>query len=493
MTYQNTKPGPIEVSDHWGALLFPALVGLGLYIVLMTNGFDDAPERDFGTLIYNHYFLSLIDGRLDIPARVIGMEGLYAPDGRAYTVHGLSPLLARALAWPFVDLRQTSVAAVSIVGFTALGSAIYHLAFARIVLRFGPTDPGSRRSVLLLTGLAAWVATPAIILASNNSFYHEQYALAFVFNAAWLAAATQVVVFGVPAARVVVVLALFAGLMVHARPHVALGLYAGTLVFICLDVLERRGRAVPRALASLMILFGCGMLYLVVNYLRSGNPIGMSPLVWGFIHFGEYTAETPRIALQEGKTGLKLGRILGNTLLYLVDLPRGLGGEVLGWVHRWLTRPFGFVAIETPRLGLLFSSAPWFYVIFAGLRARRADLRMGWVPVFSSLVGPIVLLSFSMVALRYRVELWPLLAAVALLTLPRLMRALDSAEAVARFKRVAALSLAVSAAALTLVLPYSIPGWDAFGDWSREECAERFEAKGFVTEDVERICAAPGP
>ncbi|MSU91453.1 hypothetical protein GE300_17890 [Rhodobacteraceae bacterium 2CG4] len=473
------------------ALAAPAAFGVLLYAALMTNGFSAGPERDFGTFVYNHYFLSVLDGRLDLPARIIGMEGLYAADGRAYTVHGLAPLLARALAWPFVDLRQTSVAAASILGFTALGSALYHLTFARIVLRFGPAEAQARRTALLLVGLAAWLSTPAVILASNNSFYHEQYALAFFFGAAWLAGAAQVVVFGAPAARVVLVLALFAGLMVHARPHVALGLYAGTLAFLARDLLDRRGRAVPAAAASLLVLFGFGALYLAVNHLRSGSMTGLGSLAWGFLHFGEYTAETPRVALQDGKTGWQPGRIPGNLLLYLVDLPRGLGGEALGWLHRWMTRPFGFVAIETPRLGLLFSAAPWAFVIFAGLRARPLGLRMGWVPLLACSVGPVFLLSFSMVALRYRVEMWPPIAALALLALPRLMCSLTDAAALHRFRRTAVLTLALSAGSLTLALPYSIPGWDAFGDWSRAECAERFAGKGFAAPDIARICADP--
>ena len=485
------KTGLARVFDEPVSVFVPALIGLACYVVLMTNAFDGAPERDFGTFIYNHYFLSVIDGRLDIPPRIIGMEGLYAPDGRAFTSHGLAPLISRALAWPFVDLRETSVAAASILGFTALGSAIYHLIFARIVLRFGPTDRGARRSVLLLVGFAVWIATPGIILASNNSFYHEQYALAFFFSAAWLSVAAGAVLFGTPVARIVPWMALFAGLMVHARPHVALGLYAGTIVFLAWAVVEERGRAFPRVVTSLLTMFAFGALYLVVNDLRSGSPLGLSPLKWGFYHFGEYTAETPRVALNQGASTFDPSRIPGNALLYFFDLPRGFGGEALAELHRWMTRPFGFVGVESPRLGLAFFCAPWVYIIVASIRLRHVGLRVGWVLVLSCIVGPFVLLSFAILALRYRVEFWPMIAALALLTLPRAVGALDNAAAVNRFKRVMVLALIITALSLTLALPYSIPGWGTFGDWSRAECVERFEQKGLDDAQIARACTLP--
>lgn len=480
-----------RIADELPSIFVPAFLGFALYVVVMTNAFEGAAERDFGTFIYNYYFLSLLDGRLDIPARIIGMEGVYAPDGSAFTSHGLAPLISRALAWPFVDLRQTSVAAASILGFTALGSAIYHLIFARIVLLFGPSDAKARRSILVLVGLAVWIASPGIIVASNNSFYHEQYALAFFFSAAWLGFATQAVVFRVPMTRIVLGLALFAGLMVHARPHVAVGLYAGTLAFLAWSLIEQRGKAVPKALMSLAIMFAFGFLYLAVNYVRSGNPFGLSPLVWGFVHFGEYTAETPRIALQEGHAGWNPGRILGNAFLYLVDLPHGYGGNIIGWLHRWMTQPFGYVGMELPRLGLLFSSAPWFYFIYRGFRELPVGLRLGWVPVLACLVGPVFLLSFHMITLRYRAELWPLMAALAILALPRLVRALSDPEALTRFRRTSVLALWVAAASLTLALPYSIIGGDAFGDWSRSECIHRFEQKGLDDARIDRVCALP--
>ena len=41
--------------------------------------------------------------------------------------------------------------------------------------------------LLVLVGLAAWITSPGILLAANNSVYHEPIAAAYFFTACFLA------------------------------------------------------------------------------------------------------------------------------------------------------------------------------------------------------------------------------------------------------------------------------------------------------------------
>jgi len=89
-----------------------ALCGAALYalLLLQSTRMGLAP---FGYEFYDQVWLALLDGRLDLPARVLRLEGHYTPDGTAYFYHGLAPLVTRALLDPFLQIGQVSLSPFS--------------------------------------------------------------------------------------------------------------------------------------------------------------------------------------------------------------------------------------------------------------------------------------------------------------------------------------------------------------------------------------------
>ena len=140
--------------------------GVALYLALALGILKEPGVTSFGDLAYNYYFLSLLEGRFDVPVRIITIEGHYDAAGQAYVYHGMAPLLVRALLFPFVDLRTASLAPISVWLFAAGGTAAYHLTFVKIVERY--STPWERRKSLVLIGLMTWLASPGVLLAANT-------------------------------------------------------------------------------------------------------------------------------------------------------------------------------------------------------------------------------------------------------------------------------------------------------------------------------------
>ena len=101
-----------KIKNKHSARLTTFIVSLFASLVLVflaTNGTFDLFQPSFLWKAYNHYFLSLMDGRLDVPAYAIGKEGNFV-DGKAYMYYGLVPTLTRFFVHPFVDLAQVPMA-----------------------------------------------------------------------------------------------------------------------------------------------------------------------------------------------------------------------------------------------------------------------------------------------------------------------------------------------------------------------------------------------
>ena len=472
-------------------LCLPAALGLAVYVMLMWPSLMDQPEPSFGDMIYNYYFLSIVEGRFDVPARIVSSEGLYAPDGTAYVNQGLAPLLTRILAAPFVDLREVSLAGVSVLLFAAIGSAAMQVTAVNILTRFGPEAQDMRRPLLVLAGLAAWLASPGPTLASNESLYHEPIAAAYAAGALWMAFAARVVVFGDRPGKWLLPMALAAGIMVHAREHLAVGLYAGTVLFGLWDLKAGGWNRLPHVAFAMAVLFAFGAALLGMNQARFGSLLRSSGVEWGFSYWNLYTEEHARIAYNTNSAGaFHPARVPGNALLYFLDLPKDLGIYDLGPLNRRLTMAWGWVGIESPRFGVVFAWAPWFLVTLRGLFCRSGVARAGWVLVAAGSVGALVVMSFATLTLRYRVDLWPLVMAGAVLMLPRIAAGIrDGRIAVRSAVRAGGLALLLACGVQFTVLPYGILEWDERGVWSEAQCAEYARAKGFDADAVARICA----
>jgi len=471
-----------------------------VYLLFSARLFAPDGPVTFGTQVYDHYFLSLLDGRFDVPLRIVGLEGHYDPDGRAFVYHGLAPLLSRLLVWPFLDLRNAAFSGMSVWLFAVGGTIAYHLLFDRIVSEYGPRDASRRRFWRLWTGVAIWASGPGILLAANDSLFHEPIAVGY-FCAGWyLYAMARVVVFGGGVAPVIVPLAILSGVAVHARPHLAIGLYTGCLLLMGHHMVSRRGEHLRRMALALGILAAFGGALLAVNQARFGSPTRMhgtfeaSELQYGFTYWGVEDPEGPRAIAYREHGRFNPRRVLPNALVYAVDVPEVVDGRIDA-AYRALTRGLGYSHVELPRVGFVFLWAPWLVLAGLGLRAPPVDTRLGWVAVAGPGVAALLLLMFGTVTLRYRVDLWPFLAATCMLAMPRLLIALRDvptprASRVALVLGLAGGVLVSGATALAYTDDFASGG--IFAVWPLDVCEGMVQRRGFSGARATELCVLEG-
>ena len=102
-------------------------------IGLATQWTFDVFQPQFLWKAYNHYFLSMLYGHLDVPVEAIGREGGFF-NSKAYMYYGLLPVIVRAILYPFVDLSQTSVSYFSVLFFTLIGHAALQVSLISVSL-----------------------------------------------------------------------------------------------------------------------------------------------------------------------------------------------------------------------------------------------------------------------------------------------------------------------------------------------------------------------
>lgn len=474
--------------------LLVAGLGTAVYCALAFGVSSVTGER-FGTLIYNYYFLALIEGRFDVPLRIATLEGQYDAAGHAYVYHGLAPLITRALAWPFVDLTAVSLAPLTVFLAAAGGTAVYHLLFVQIIERFAASDAALQRSAGVMLAIMIWFASPGMLLVANDALYSEPIAMAYFFVACFLALLAQPVLFHKPIGPVLAPMAVFAGLCVYARPHLAIGLYGATGLMGLLALWQDGRRALPYAAGAVAILGLFGAALLGFNYLRFGNMMQMQSgggVSYGFRYWGLWDFNEPRFSgfLNHGRFSAE--RIVPNLMVYLVDLPGFPFGDAIQRVHSYLLADHGNVLIRQPRLGMVYYWLPWFLLAMLGLRGAAAGLRHVWAPLLATAVGALLMTSYGTVTFRYRFDLWPFLAVLAMLALPRVLLALKDGNGrlTAMTNRTVALVPGVIISVLAAgVYAFNHVEYDLYSRWSYETCAKMVTARDSLGPDaVERLC-----
>ncbi len=481
--------------------LFLALGGLAPGVLLV------------GDKIYDYYWLALSQGQFDIPPRIATLEGHYDAEGHAYVYHGLAPVLTRALLAPFVDIRgATWIGGVSIWAFAFLGTLALHMAWRELLAAQGPAEP-RLRLFWTLAGLGAvWICSPGLLLAANHSVFHEPTAIAYacVMGSVWLYA--RVIFHGTPPWRVALPLAALAGLALFGRPQMAVGLCLG-LGVLGIAHLRREGFAKPGVIAgAFAILLAAGLGLLAFNAARFGNPLQMfgsndaGAVQYGFTYWGlESESETARMDafIQHGTFNIR--RILPNLLLYAADLPWGaltgnpmdLEAGPINALYRDLSAPMGFIRVEAPRIGMLWIWAPWFALAVLGLVFPRAPGPWltgprGWAALVATGVMALFILSYGTVTLRYRFEVFPLLAVLGLLGLSRILRWQAATGRSAPAVLVLAGGATLGAAALSLGLAKlyadNFNQLDPVSAWSRGTCERLVLEKGFAETELDRLC-----
>lgn len=387
----------------WRGLLAGAL----FYAVVLWLAHGLSPAPYVGGFIYNYYFLSLIDGQLDIPLQIIGLEGHYTADGRAFVYHGLGPLLTRLLAYPFVDLTQTDLLAPTIWLFAVIGSGAFYFLLCRM-LNLG------RQAGLLsacLWGLV-WITGPGLILVSNGSFYHEPIGMAYACLGVFLLCLWHLAEGDYGRRRIYITMAVLAALALLARPHVAVGMY---LVMVCIAVgllWRQRLRALPVLALSMGILLAAGVGYMAMNAIRFGGVTALdgSPLqdvraVYGFVYWGMEVVDSPRYVAAAEYGRFYPPRILLNGINYFLATSEALAVNLTAAWQETL----GHIRIERPVAPLALLWPLWVGFAGYGVLHRGLPRPFSLLMLIATLPMAVLILSYPTVTMRYRIELWPVI------------------------------------------------------------------------------------
>lgn len=457
----------------------------------------------FGINIYDRYYLALLEGRFDLPATVLRYEGHYAPDGTGYLYHGVAPLLTRFVLGWLVPLDRISLAPFSVWFWACLGSLLYHKLFHDLTIRHWPQAKETRFWSLLLSALV-WLATPGLLIPVNPALFHEPIAVGYAASAGLLYAFTRWRFLGGSWVFAVVAMAAWAALSLHARPNLAIGLYAAT-VLMCLGMLfEHRRKALLSVVVAFSILGASGLGYLALNKIKFGavgathgsfseGGVQYGPVFWGL---EDENSERARAFAMHGKFNIR--RIPSNLAVYALDPPPAFGETPVAMMNalheKAMAGGLGFIRLESPRIGFVYLWLPWLAMIAAAL-----SMRSGWhsmksgIPVLAgTAISAGLTLSYATIALRYRFDLWPFIAALAIVTYPVIVPRLTTGLADGR--RIIAIIVLVFSIDMALVTAVSYsqsfreePG-GFFAPWSAETCRERAMAKSLSTDRVDIVC-----
>lgn len=507
-------------------LLVAAMAAI-LYAAFAFGFFLPAGVALVGDKVYDYYMLSLFEGRFDIPPRIATLEGHYDAEGRAYVYHGIAPLITRLIAAPFVDLRSvTGLGSFTVWIFAAMGSAALHLALARIVTAFGPA--GAHGTLWHVTaGAMAWLCAPGLLFAANHALFHEPNAVAYFCACGSVALYSAVLAHGIAPLRAAIPLALLAGLALFARPHVSVGLYAGVLALL-LEHVRRSGRLTPspRALAALAILGIFGAAQLGLNQIRFGDPFTMhgAPGEGGVQYGYNYWGKKPNSARQgDGAENafavsgaFSLARVPAHSIVYFVDIPWTMlpgrsaddgEGPVDALFRAATLDRFGYVEIEGARVGGAFLWTPWLAAAVLGALAMRPATRpaggpappghafaRGWFALLGTGVIALLILSYGWITLRYKFEVFPMVAMLGLIAAPALLTMSRRAAAKGKPDWWLGLTMAAMVPAVLLSLGLAVFYADDFRQidvisrWSFETCETLVLEKGFAPDRVPHLC-----
>lgn len=488
-----------------------ALIGALAYACLAFVLPGYLPEPHFGADIYDQYYLAILDGRLDLPPRVLRLEGHYTADGTGFLYHGIAPLLTRvALGWA-LPIGDVSLTAFSVWLWSALGSLLYQMAALTVLARVWPEDGRMGWLWVALLSAGVWLGGPGIVLASNLSLFHEPIALAFAAGGAFVLIWTRVAMADMPLARALPLLALAAALTLHARPNLAIGLYAGACLAIAIAIWRVRRQEVTRAFVPVLLpaitalgLMGAGgLVYLGMNEARFGQATEVHGVYtedgvrYGSVFWG-YEPPLSRRAeafIEHGRFNVR--RIVPNAIYYTAQVPtwgplRPAARAQLDVYRAWTQPILGWIRVEPPFVGIAFVWAGWAALAAIGVVALRRR------PLFAALLvgtgaAAILTLAYGTVTFRYRIDMWPALMTLALPGLALLAaRFAPRPATVWGLVPIFAVGIAVSAATTASVSnDFVTQDGGFFGDWSREDCAGLARTIGFAETAIPRLCREP--
>lgn len=482
-----------------------AILGIFIYALFSFQLTFPPNFKPYGINIYDQYYLAVLQGRLDLKAIVLQYEGHYLPDGTGYLYHGIAPLVTRfAFGW-LVDLQHSSLAAFSIWLWACVGSVFYHLTFYKIIIKFSPKNIDMKGWAITFS-LLCWFATPGILIAANIAFYHEVISIAYAGSAIFVYFFSRFCFHDLPLNKAIIPLSLMAAIVLHARPNLAIGFYVGVVLLCLFGIWKFRRKMLLSVSLAIMILGFSGLGYIGINILKFGDAsvshgsFTSSEVQYGTAFWGGETPENSERAkafYDYGKFNIK--RILPNFLIYTFDPPFYVIGiaisEKLENVFQSAIKPsLGFIRLEGPRTGILFLWLGWISIITYGLvkSSHWNNLKKGSILLIATSIAYFMTLSYGTVTLRYRFDMWPLFASLALLILPVVVK--DFYKFTEGWRRVMVILLVGISLQATLKTAYVYthyarerPG-SFFESWTEARCKKIVEINGFEQARADELC-----
>ncbi len=493
--------GRARMSDAVRIALFVALMGAAFTFAIAMNLLVSVPYYYIGQPLYDVYAQSIVNGHFDVPARYLKREGHMAADGTGYLYYGLAPVLTRLPFLPFVDVPTKWIPPFSIWFWSVLGSAAWHRAFWLALVRGsgGVNCVGVGTSMVL--ALAVWFGTPGVILVGSYPVFNEPIAAAYALGGGFALFFAMAAFGKLKIEKALIGMAVMAGLTVHARPHLAVGMYV-TIGLIALWLVFKGGWPRWRAAGTAMIILGLfGAALLAMNQIRFGDfkqthgslthgAVEYSSIYWGI---EDPNGRRARTYTQEGPFNVE--RFVPNAMLYFFAPPNSLGMDrIVDAMHRQHVRmmaPKDPLTMASSTSGLVFMWPLWCLLAIIGLRQREL-WRMPNAPLLAAaVIGPFAMLCYLTVMLRYHIDLWPLLGLPALFGVAGLAHTLS--EKPERRKVWAliliALALVTIFVCLHKMLNSRVQMTDVGEAWSAEYCLELTAKKGFDLARSREICS----
>ena len=465
-----------------------ALAGLAvltLFVLLPPTG----GGLYFGHDLYDEYYRALLEGRWQLSARVLGVEGHYLADGRGFTYYGLAPLLPRFLLGWLLPTDGTVFPKLVILFFTGAGSILLHrLVHERALAARAPVWMPP------LLGAMVWLAGPAPIIGANQAVYHEPIAIGFFAFAAFLFAMHRRAQARWSPGMTLLLGGASAALALHARPHVALAICAG-LAVLGIAAIVRRQRWFAGALGGVLLILASAGGYLAANQAKFGDMTAAhgdfaedAKLRYGtaFLQYESPTSERARGFEQYGRFNARRipTHFVAHHLLFAGAPSTQASMALVEWSGQW----HGHSRFEGPHLGLLFLFAPWYMLMILGLRRDRPTVE-GGAMVAAAAALFLLMLSYPTITFRYRVELFFLPFVLATISIPR-----AAAKLRAREKdgwRIPLLTLMLGAGLTLFASNWSrqlFQQGPLFEPMSMERCLERMELAGVTAAQGRQSC-----
>jgi len=410
----NISDRKIEFKEFFIFIVIPTFLYAGFVTNFTFNFF--APYNTW--LAYNEYFLSIINGRLDVPVNAIMREGQYI-DGKAYMYYGLLPILPRIFLHPFVNLSEVPVSAFSVWFFSVIGVAYLQISILLHFKKYVHTQKFYNTVLLVCVSILVWFCSGNFIILQDASLYHEPYAASMCLVNLYVGLLLKND-FKLQSGGQAALYALLAGLCVQARMPTALSLYAVTSFLILNSsfsyVKDINGKVtivkwcktlISNYWLSILVMFVLGLSILVLNYMKFDGFFRFTgvPGHYGFFLAGEgYTERYCNLVPHTEWSWLF--RIIPNSIVFMIG----------GWgLHDYLMNVFqtGFVRKAPPLIPFaLLWFAPFVIFItvtFLAIRKKLDKSNFILIILLSVSVGGLFQLSYRTINYRYFTELWPLL------------------------------------------------------------------------------------